>query len=263
MRESGTSSNRSWRRARRGAALLVIAPILAVGPTTAAYAANKINTAADDAAGISTTSTTAPTQGRLSTGKRINSAADDPAGLSQANDPAADEAAKQAADDAAAAAAAADAEAPKPGDPGTEQLTGEPGTCDEKSCKHLTPIVECSFKDPGTGLYNTVWSYRSGGSRDTIPIGWYNYFTPGKINQGQPTSFEPGMHRSVFITTHEGELTWVLGLEKATAPGKDCGHNPVPITGAGLSSIVTLFAVGGLLGVVLLVLSRRRRSIRA
>jgi len=173
MRESGTSSNRSWRRARRGAALLIIAPILAVGPTTSAYAANKINTAADDAAGISTTSTTAPTQGRLSTGKRINSAADDPAGLSQANDPAADEAAKQAADDAAAAAAAADAEAPKPGDPGTEQLTGEPGTCDEEvvQAPHTHRRVPAS-KDPGTGLYNTVWSYRSGGSRDTIPIGW-------------------------------------------------------------------------------------------
>ena len=107
-----------------------------------------------------------------------------------------------------------------------------------------------------------MWSYRSGGSRDTIPVGWYNYFTPGAIDRGQPTYFEPGMHRNVLITTHSGELTWVLGLEKATAPGKDCGHNPVPITGAGLSSIVTLFAVGGLLGVVVVWRSRRRRPSR-
>ena len=252
MRVSGTTADHSWRRARRGVALLALAPILvAVGLTAPAHAVTKAP------ADSTTTTTSEPvpatesTQGRLSTGKRINPAADNAAGLDTSTDPAADAEAKKAADDAAASE-----------DPGTEGPTGEPGTCDEKSCKHLTPIVECSFKDPGTGLYNTVWSYRSGGSRDTIPVGWYNYFTPGKINQGQPTDFEPGLHRNVLITTHSGELTWVLGLEKATAPGKDCGHNPVPITGAGLSSIVTLFAVGALLGVVLVVRSRRRRSIR-
>ena len=149
---------------------------------------------------------------------------------------------------------------PAPAEAGSGELTGEPGECNEKSCKHLTPIVECSFKDPKTGLFNTVWSYRSGGSRDTIPVGWYNYFTPGKINQGQPTYFEPGMHKNVFITTHPGELSWVLGLEKATAPGKDCGHNPVPITGSGLSSIVTIFAVAALLGLVLFLRGRHRRA---
>ncbi len=164
------------------------------------------------------------------------------------------------ADPTATATAEESKDGTAPAEAGSEELTGEPGECNEKSCKHLTPIVECSFKDPGTGLYNTVWSYRSGGSRDTIPVGWYNYFTPGSINRGQPTYFEPGMHRNVLITTHSGSLTWVLGLEQATAPGKDCGHNPVPITGAGLSSVVTIFAVAALLGLVLFLRGRHRRG---
>ncbi len=253
MRSTGTTKYGTWRRA---AVLLALAPVLATVGLAAPAGAAKTPT--DDSTTTSTTTivpaepsatpTPAPTQGRLSTGKRVNPAADDAAGLDTGSAPATAEESK---------------DGSAPAEAGSDELTGEPGECNEKSCKHLTPIVECSFKDPGTGLYNTVWSYRSGGSRDTIPVGWYNYFTPGKINQGQPTSFEPGMHKNVFLTTHSGELTWVLGLEKATAPGKDCGHNPVPITGAGLSSIVTLFAVGGLLGVVLLIRSRRRRAVKA
>ncbi|MGZ8764991.1 MAG: hypothetical protein ACXW2C_04750 [Acidimicrobiia bacterium] len=239
MRFTGTTTHSSWRRA---AALLAFAPALAIvglaGTASAAEAPADDSTTTTVAPVDPTATATTPTPGRLSTGDKVTGAEDDPAGL----DPDTAQAAEEA---------------------GSEELSGKPGECGEKSCKHLTPIVECSFKDPGTGLYNTVWSYRSGGSRDTIPVGWYNYFTPGKIDRGQPTVFEPGLHKNVLITTHSGSLTWVLGLRKATAPGRDCDHNPVPITGAGLSSIVTLFAVGGLLGVVLVIRSRRRRAVKA
>jgi len=248
MQGNGTTRYVTWRRA---AALFALTPVLVTVGLAAPAAAAKTPT--DDSTTTSTTTiapadpnaTPAPTQGRLSTGKRVNPAADDAAGLDTGTAPATAEESK---------------DGTAPAEAGSEELTGEPGECNEKSCKHLTPIVECSFKDPGTGLYNTVWSYRSGGSRDTIPVGWYNYFTPGSINRDQPTYFEPGMHRNVLITTHSGSLTWVLGLEKATAPGKDCGHNPVPITGAGLSSVVTIFAVAALLGLVLFLRGRRRRA---
>ncbi len=137
------------------------------------------------------------------------------------------------------------------------------GTCGNEGCGQLEPIVECSFKDPSTGLYNTVWSYRGGEKTVKIPPGPGNAFAPGDVNRGQPSEFLPGLHRSVFITTDKGGVTWSLGEAKATSPGTNCGHNPVGITGGGLSGIVTLFAVGGLLGIVVLVRSRRRRPTQA
>jgi hypothetical protein len=248
MQFSRTTRSASWGRA---ATLVVVASALLTvalaGSATAARTTAETTTTT--VAPVDPNATTTPTQGRISTGRRINTAQDDPAGLEPGADPATPEETK-------------DGEEPTAEEPGSDELTGEPGECGEKSCKHLTPIVECSFKDPKTGLFNTVWGYQSGGSRDTIPVGWYNYFTPGKINQGQPTYFEPGRHKNVFITTHDGQLSWVLGLEKATAPGRDCGHNPVPITGAGLSSIVTIFAVAALLGIVVFFRGRRRRADR-
>jgi hypothetical protein len=245
MRTSGATSNQSWRPVRRGAALLALAPLLVVaGLASPAHAAtDKTDTATSaTSATTATSATSAPTP---TTPPATGGA------------PAPDKAAP-----AAPAAAAADGSSVNPGDPGTENLTGEPGKCDDEGCGRLQPVVECSFKDPGTGLYNTVWSYQGGSIPVKIPPGWFNFYFPGAVNRGQPTLFTPGYHRSVLITTHKGPLTWVLGLRKATAPGRPCQHNPVPVTGAGLSSIVTLFAVGGLLGVVLLVRSRRRRSIR-
>jgi hypothetical protein len=44
----------------------------------------------------------------------------------------------------------------------------------------VEPIVECSFLDPGTGMYNTVWGYQNatpGQKNDVVvPVGPTNRF---------------------------------------------------------------------------------------
>lgn len=246
MSSARTTSTTSWGRARRSAAIFVLAGVALAGAATAAGAAR---TRAEDPKDTTTTTTLAPgaeqpTQSRLSTGKRINTAQDDAAGLDTTSSTADPEAPakEQAGDDG-------DADSP-------ERLSKLCGTTCPR--RFVVPSVECSFFDKGSGMWNTVWNYDAS-SNVRIPVGKANYLAPGNPGQGQPTVFQRGFHRSVFITSAKGGLAWSVNGRAAKSPGRDCGHNPVPITGAGLSSIVTIFVVGALLGVVVLFLSRRNR----
>ncbi len=119
----------------------------------------------------------------------------------------------------------------------------------------VVPIVECSYRDPGTGLYNTVWGYQNvtpGPKQDTtVPIGPTNRFdSPGEA-AGQPVAFKPGRAQNVFVVTHSGSSTWTLTSRAATAPGRPCSSNPVPVAASGLAGIVTLVAVTLVLGAIL------------
>ena len=52
------------------------------------------------------------------------------------------------------------------------------------------PILECVFKDTGTGQYNSLWGYNNdSGSTETIAIGDGNEFSPAPQSRGQPTAF--------------------------------------------------------------------------
>jgi hypothetical protein len=99
-----------------------------------------------------------------------------------------------------------------------------------------TPILECVFKDAGTGQYNSLWGYdNSTGHDDPKPVGSLNSFSPTPENRGQPTVILQGTHHNAFVVTWNGSgsLTWNLDSRSATATKSStaCGSNPVPMTG--------------------------------
>jgi hypothetical protein len=126
----------------------------------------------------------------------------------------------------------------------------------------VTPILECSYRDPGTGQYNTVWGYTNDGSA-TVKINAGNsknrFDNPGS-RVGQPDDFLPGTQHNVFIVTHSGNSTWTLDAGTATAPGKACSTNPVPIVSEGLGGLVALVVVTVVMGLVVFVRFRPRRA---
>jgi hypothetical protein len=124
------------------------------------------------------------------------------------------------------------------------------------------PILECSYKDPKTLKYNTLWGYENDtGQSYTVPVGTYNTFSSPAANAGQPTTFLAGRHDNVFIVTSTGSSAWTLGYVTVTAPGTACAKNPVPFLPSGVPAWVT---IGALMAVVLagglLVQSRVERA---
>jgi hypothetical protein len=122
------------------------------------------------------------------------------------------------------------------------------------------PILECVFKDAGTGQYNSLWGYyNDSGSVQNIPIGSQNGFTPSPQGRGQPTALQPGTHDNVFVVTWNGvgSLTWSLNGHdvSATSRSTQCAKNPVPWFGP--QTILWVAAILACAGVVVL---RRRRS---
>lgn len=125
----------------------------------------------------------------------------------------------------------------------------------------IEPIVECSFLDTGTGLYNTVWGYRNDGAKDeSIPVGASNAFDNPGADAGQPTSFKKGRAQNAFTVTHKGSSTWMLAGRTATAPGRACRTNPVPVVGEGAGGLITLIVVTVVLGLCAFIRFRPRRA---
>jgi hypothetical protein len=125
----------------------------------------------------------------------------------------------------------------------------------------IEPIVECSFLDPGTGLYNTVWGYTNNGAQDeSVPVGATNSFDNPGANAGQPTVFKKGRAQNAFIVTHKGSSTWTLAGRTATAPGGACRTNPVPVVGEGAGGLITIIVVTVVLGLCAFVRFRPRRA---
>jgi predicted phage tail protein len=125
----------------------------------------------------------------------------------------------------------------------------------------IEPIVECSFLDPGTGLYNTVWGYKNNGAKDeSLPVGATNSFDNPGANAGQPTVFKKGRAQSAFIVTHKGSSTWTLSGRAVTAPGAACRTNPVPVVGEGAGGLITIIVVTVVLGLCAFIRFRPRRA---
>lgn len=127
----------------------------------------------------------------------------------------------------------------------------------------VVPSIECSFLDPGTGVYNTVWGYKNqtqGSKNDlSVRIGATNTFDNPGANAGQPAVFKPGTVHNAFIVTHKGSSTWTLTGYRVTAPGKACATNPVPIADAGWSSLATIAVFTVVVGGVVFWRARRAR----
>ena len=125
----------------------------------------------------------------------------------------------------------------------------------------IEPIIECSFLDPGTGLYNTVWGYLNRGAKGiSIPVDASNSFDNPGADAGQPTVFANGRVRNAFIVTHKGSSTWTLTGLAVTAPGGECRTNPVPVVGEGAGGLITILVVTVVLGLVAFIRFRPRRA---
>jgi hypothetical protein len=128
------------------------------------------------------------------------------------------------------------------------------------------PILECVFKDKGTGQYNAEWGYNNNDNKgsDTLPIGASNGFSPSPEGRGQPTVFLSGQNDNVFAVTWNGvgSLTWTLNNHSvsATTSSTACATNPVPVFGPQTILWVAVILAGG--GVVV-VLRRRHRAVRS
>jgi hypothetical protein len=97
--------------------------------------------------------------------------------------------------------------------------------------QNVTPILDCSWKDPTTGLYNAQFGYNNPFSTsETVPAGGsQNQFTNGGLanNSGQPTTFLAGKHDDAFIETIHGNTNWFLTGNNLSAPGSTmCSSNP-------------------------------------
>lgn len=127
------------------------------------------------------------------------------------------------------------------------------------------PILECVFKDKGTGQYNAEWGYNNTDNKgsDTVPIGSSNGFSPSPEGRGQPTVFQSGQNDNVFADTLKGvgSLTWTLSNHSvsATTSSTACATNPVPLFGPQTILWVAAILAGG--GVI--VLRRRHRTARS
>ncbi len=96
--------------------------------------------------------------------------------------------------------------------------------------QNVTPVLDCSWKDPSTGMYNSSFGYSNPNSTAvTVAIGDQNAFESGGLpqNSGQPTTFLPGKHDNVFVVTHQQTIQWVLQNTNVNAPSNQtCSTNP-------------------------------------
>ncbi len=132
----------------------------------------------------------------------------------------------------------------------------------------VQPIVECVFHDEGTGQYNALWGYNSTHAGNvTFNVPGNNTFSPDPKDRGQQSTFSPGVHNNVLVTTWDGaaNLRWTVngtsGTAQTTSPA--CSSNPVSVVGSGWASLVTIIFVTTALGVVLFWRGRRYLSRRA
>ncbi len=90
----------------------------------------------------------------------------------------------------------------------------------------ITPVVEC-VANPSTGVYKARFGYSNPNQLGSnIPVGANNQFS-GTADQGQITTFAPGVHHSVFEVAFDGNnLSWALNGSTVTANSSSpaCGE---------------------------------------
>jgi hypothetical protein len=98
------------------------------------------------------------------------------------------------------------------------------------SGKSVTPIIDCYWKNPTTGMYNNEFGYSNPNSTSTtIAIGSLNEFSSGGLpqNSGQPTVFRAGTVTDAFIVTTTQSVEWTLDGTTINSPGNTtCSSNP-------------------------------------
>jgi hypothetical protein len=120
----------------------------------------------------------------------------------------------------------------------------------------IAPTLTC-VRQVTTGVFEALFGYTSPGpTRQDIPIGPDNGFSPAPVGRGQPFTFFPHTYDAVFAVRFNGApLTWTLAGRKVTAQstspacpatactpacgtGKTCvGGRCTPVCGDGLCAL--------------------------
>lgn len=121
----------------------------------------------------------------------------------------------------------------------------------------VTPLVECVTKLNGGAGWTALLGY-SNSSPDPVDVavGPDNVLQPAASNGDQPTSFEPGAHRGVFVVPFQtgNSVTWRVSgtLVTATMNSKRCPTSTeLPEDGNGTGVVIALVAAGAIGAVAL------------
>ncbi len=103
----------------------------------------------------------------------------------------------------------------------------------------LIPFVNCAYKDTRTStIYGTFGYTNTTDEPIEEPIGSDNLFFPGQQYRGQPTTFLPGTHPSVFRVSFQEspimpQVTWFLDQNPATLDHTEVEDHPCAMNWAG------------------------------
>lgn len=84
----------------------------------------------------------------------------------------------------------------------------------------VIPLADCVTEGSSPGLTQALFGYRNPETATVVvPLGPDNFFTPGAMDGGQPTAFEPGEFHRVFAVEFpsNGTVTWFLAGVQAPA----------------------------------------------
>lgn len=82
-------------------------------------------------------------------------------------------------------------------------------------CQPLQPVAEC-IDSNNSGLLGTFGYVNPNDFALRIPVGNKNGFQAVPVDRGQPTTFNSGTNKGVFVTAFKDSLTWTLGNRSAT-----------------------------------------------
>lgn len=84
----------------------------------------------------------------------------------------------------------------------------------------VIPLADCVTEGSSQGLIQAWFGYRNLDSTVvSIPIGLDNFFSPGAVDRGQPSAFEPGEFHRLFAVeiAASTSITWFLSGVQAPA----------------------------------------------
>lgn len=127
----------------------------------------------------------------------------------------------------------------------------------------VTPLVECVTKLNGSAGWTALLGYSNNSPVPVeLAVGPDNALQPATSNGDQPTTFEPGDHRGVFVVPFRtgNSVTWSVSGTVVTASmsSKRCpSSTELPEDGNGTGVVIVLVAAGAI-GAVALHRVRRR-----
>jgi hypothetical protein len=104
-----------------------------------------------------------------------------------------------------------------------------------QSAGGLYPFLDCVTFDPVANQLTGWYGYINDNSTNvTVPVGGLNFFIPGPVSRGQPTTYAPGIYHKAFSTTISlrlfSQVSWTLGSTTATATNDPSLYCPIAQT---------------------------------